>query len=70
MFSTGEAHFAECPRHWAKQQKLLANSLTSVTLGKEETAKKGSAKVSLPRVFYRALGKDVAERLIQHSAKK
>jgi hypothetical protein len=30
------------------------------SVGKEETAKKGSAKVSLPSVFYRALGKDFA----------
>jgi hypothetical protein len=68
--TTGEAHFAECLRHSAKQQKRSANALPSVTLGKEETAKKGSAKASLPSVFYRALGKDFAERLIQHSARK
>ncbi|PAN20881.1 hypothetical protein PAHAL_3G419000 [Panicum hallii] len=68
--TTGEAHFAECPRHLAKQQKLSANSLPSVTLGKEEMVKKGSAKASLLSIFCRALSKEFAERLIQHSTKK
>jgi hypothetical protein len=44
--------------------------LPSVALGKEETAKKWSAKASLPSVFCRALGKDFAECLILLSAKK
>jgi hypothetical protein len=44
--------------------------LPSVTLGKEETAKKVSAKASLPNVFCRALSKDFAERLILLSVKK
>jgi hypothetical protein len=35
--------------------------LPSVTLGKEHTAKKLSAKRPLPSVFYRALGKGFAE---------
>jgi hypothetical protein len=52
-----EAYFAECLRHSAKQHKRSAKILPSVALGKEETAKKGSAKISLPSIFYRALGK-------------
>jgi hypothetical protein len=44
--------------------------LPNVALGKEETAKKGSAKASLPSVFYRALGEDFAECLILLSANK
>jgi hypothetical protein len=70
QFTTGEAYFAECLRHSAKQHKHSANTLPNVTLGKEETAKKGSAKASLPSVFCQALGKDFAERLILLSAKK
>jgi hypothetical protein len=56
--------------HSAKQHKHSANPLPSVALGKEETAKKESAKASLPSVFYRALHKDFAECLILLSAKK
>jgi hypothetical protein len=43
---------------------------TTKALGKEETAKKGSAKASLLSVFCQALGKDFAERIILLSAKK
>jgi hypothetical protein len=50
----------------------VSGTLGKITkaLGKEETAKKGSAKASLPSVFYRPLDKDFAERLILLSAKK
>jgi hypothetical protein len=57
----GDTSFAECLRHSAKQHKHSAKPLPSVALGKEGTAKKGSAKTSLPSVFCRALGKDFAE---------
>jgi hypothetical protein len=70
IVTMGEALSAECLTHSAKQHKHLANPLPSVALGKEETIKKGSAKVSLPSVFCQALGKDFAECLILLSAKK
>jgi len=59
--TTGNKIFAVCPRHTAKPKKHSAKTLPSVTLGKQHTAYIVTAKVYLPSVFYRALGKDVAE---------
>ena len=42
---------------------LSAKALPSAALGKGPSANFGSAKVSLPSVFYRALGKGFAECL-------
>ena len=60
-FTTGMRKVAMCPRHTAKPKKHLAKPLSSVTLGKQHSAYTESANVSLPSVFYRALGKDFAE---------
>jgi hypothetical protein len=52
--TTGIEHFAECLKH-------SANTLSSVTLGKESSTNSTSATASLSSTFYRALGKDLAE---------
>ena len=53
--------------HSAKPNLHSAKALPSAALGKEHSAKKESAKTSLPSVFCRALGKAFAE--CRHSAK-
>jgi hypothetical protein len=53
----GTGCFAECFRHSIKPRKHSANSLTSVTLGKEVSVKCTSATASLSSTFCRALGK-------------
>ena len=53
--------FVVCPRHTVKPKKYSAKALSSVTLGKQHMAYTVTAKVYLPSIFYRALGKDVAE---------
>jgi hypothetical protein len=57
----GHSSFAECLRHSAKHIKHSANTLPSVTLGKERSVNCTSATASLPSTFCRALGKDFAE---------
>jgi len=59
--TTGNSRFAMCHRHSAKPKKHSANDLLSVTLAKQHTTSTVPANVSLPSVFYRALGKDFAE---------
>ena len=61
MYTTGNSRFAVCHRHSAKPKKHSAKDLPSVTLDKQYTASIVSANVSLPSVFYQALGKDFAE---------
>ena len=58
---TGLPEFAECPKHSAKDIKHSVNDSPSVTLGKQHSPKKVTAKPTLPSVFYRALGKAFAE---------
>ena len=53
--------FAECPRHSAKTILHSAKDLPSAALGKNHSAKLQSAKPALPSVFYRTLGKGLAE---------
>ena len=53
--------FAECQGHSAKPNLHSAKALPSAALGKGHLAKNRSAKVSLPSVFCRALGKAFAE---------
>ena len=65
--TTGLSEFAECQGHSAKPNLHSAKALPSAALGKEHSAKKESAKTSLPSVFCRALGKAFAE--CRHSAK-
>jgi len=51
--------------HYRKQKlcrELLAKPLPRAALSKEVSVKIFSAKASLPRAFYRALGKVFAER--------
>ena len=52
--TTGLLEFAECPKHSAKDIKHSANGSPSVTLGKQHSPKKVTAKSTLPSVFYRA----------------
>jgi len=66
-YTTGPSEFAECQGHSAKPNLHSAKALPSAALGKEHSAKKESAKTSLPSVFCRALGKAFAE--CRHSAK-
>ena len=61
IITTGNSGFAVCHRHSANTTKHSAKALPSVTLGKQHTASTVPANVSLPSVFYRALGKDFAE---------
>jgi hypothetical protein len=63
--TTGEAHFAECPQTLSETTKALGK-----LFAERYTRQRGNGKKRSPRVFYRALGKDFAERPIQHSAKK
>ena len=58
LATIGNRIFAVCLKHTAKCKKHSANVLSSV---KQHTAYTVTAKVYLPSVFYRALGKDVAE---------
>ena len=60
-FTTENSGFAVCHRHSAKPTKHSAKALPSVTLGKQHTTSTVPANVSLPSVFYRALGKYFAE---------
>ncbi|CAN6311632.1 unnamed protein product [Urochloa humidicola] len=62
--TTGNQRFAECPKHSAKAQIHSAKNLPSVALGKHDSAKKDSAKRSLPSVSCRALGEDFAVCLV------
>jgi hypothetical protein len=59
--TTGHSSFVECLRHSANPRKHSANTLPSVTLGKERSANCTSATASLPSTFCRALGKEFAE---------
>ena len=67
-YTTGLSEFAECQGHSAKPNLHSAKALPSAALGKEHSAKKESAKTSLPSVFCRALGK-AAFAECRHSAK-
>ena len=60
-YTTGYRSFAECQGHSAKPQKHSAKGLPSVTLGKRHSVNWLSVNASLPSVFCRALGEDVAE---------
>ena len=60
-YTAGSRSFAECRGHSAKAQKHSAKGLPSVTLGKRHSATPLTTKASLPSVFCRTLGKDVAE---------
>jgi hypothetical protein len=51
--TTGIERFAECLKHSAKPEKHSANTLPSVTLGKESSTNSTSATTSLPSTFYR-----------------
>jgi hypothetical protein len=53
--------FVECFGHSTKPEKQTANTLPSVTLGKESSTNSTSATASLPSTFYRALDKDFVE---------
>jgi hypothetical protein len=59
--TTGAGCFAEGPRLSAKSLRPSAKPLLSAALGKAPSAKIRSAKSSLPRAVYRALGKAFAE---------
>ena len=61
FYTTGLLEFAECPKHSAKGIKHSANGSPNVTLGEQHSPKKVTAKLTLPSVFYRALGKAFAE---------
>jgi hypothetical protein len=60
-FTTGHNCFVECFRHSAKPKKHSADSLPSVTLGKEVSANCTSAMASLSSTFCRSLDKVFAE---------
>ena len=62
-YTTGLSGFVECQGHLAKPNLHSAKALPSAALGKGHSAKNGPAKVSLPSVFCRALGKAFAECL-------
>jgi hypothetical protein len=55
---TGHSCFDECLKHSAKHGK---HSTKALTLGKEVSIDCTSATTYLPSIFYRTLGKDVAE---------
>jgi hypothetical protein len=61
QITTGAGCFAEGPRLSAKLLRPSAKPLPSAALGKAPSAKIRSAKASLPRAVYRALGKAFAE---------
>ena len=61
IFTTENSDFAVCHRHSAKTKKHSANTLPSVTLGKQHMSSTVSANSYLPSVFYRALDKWFAE---------
>ena len=68
--TTGNRQFAECLRHSAKPEIHSVKALPSAALGKEQSAKNPSAKVSLPSAIYRALGKAFAECHVSTRQKK
>ena len=68
--TTGNRQFAECLRHSAKPKIHSVKALPSAALGKEQSAKNPSAKVSLPSATYRALGKAFAECHVSTRQKK
>ena len=70
LITTADAFFAECWGHSAKPAKHSAKALPSAALGKEQSAKNPSAKVSLPSATYRALSKAFAECHISTQQKK
>ena len=59
--TTGRRVFAEGLTPSAKALQPSAKDLPRAALGEEPSGKKTSAKDSLPRAFYRALGKVFAE---------
>jgi hypothetical protein len=59
--TTGAGGFAEGSRLSAKPLRPSAKALPRAALGKAASAKTRSAKPSLPRAVYRALGKGFAE---------
>ena len=59
--TTGRRVFAEGLKPSAKALQPSAKDLPRAALGEEPSGKKTSAKESLPRAFYRALGKVFAE---------
>jgi len=59
--ATGRRVFAEGLKPSAKALQPSAKDLPRAALGEEPSGKKTSAKDSLPRAFYRALGKVFAE---------
>ena len=59
--TTGRRVFAEGLKPSAKALQPSAKDLPRAALGEEPSGKKTSAKDSLPRAFYRALGKVFAE---------
>ena len=68
--TTGNRQFVECLRHSAKPKIHSVKALPSAALGKEQSAKNPSAKVSLPSATYRALGKAFAECHVSTRQKK
>ena len=68
--TTGNRQFAECLRHSAKPEIHSVKALPSAALGKEQSSKNPSAKVSLPSATYRALGKAFAECHVSTRQKK
>ena len=62
-YTTGLSGFAECQGHSAKPNLHSAKVLPNAALGKDHSAKNGSAKASLPSVFCWALDKAFAECL-------
>ena len=60
-YTTGRRVFAEGLKPSAKALQPSAKDLPRAALGEEPSGKKTSAKESLPRAFYRALGKVFAE---------
>ena len=70
LLTTRNQQFAECLRHSAKPEIHSVKALPSAALGKEQSAKNPSAKVSLSSATYRALGKAFAECHISTRQKK
>ena len=68
--TTENSRFAVCHKHLAKPKKHSAKDLSSVTLGKQHTASTVPVNISLPSVFYRALGKYFAESWNRRLVKK
>ena len=70
QITTVNGLFAECLGHSAKLLLHSAKALPSAALGKEQSAKNPSAKVSLSSATYRALGKAFAECHVSTRQKK